>query len=83
MRKALQKLKPSDLQPELTPTQIAEFLESFQKVALASGAGSETKLISIKIPKDLLITFRTKAAQEGIKYQTKIKELMRDYVMKG
>jgi predicted DNA binding CopG/RHH family protein len=37
----------------------------------------QSKLISIKVPTDLLEAFRTKCEIDNVKYQTKIKALMK------
>lgn len=65
-----------------SPTQIAEFLEAFRMVTAAS-TNSKSRLISLKVPEDLLRAFQVCAQKDGFKYQTKIKELMREYVLKG
>lgn len=78
--KALQKFKDKDLVHSMTPQEIAEFLESFRNLSFSVN-NAKSQLISIKIPQDLLMLFKVKANQEGSKYQTKIKELMRNYVL--
>lgn len=65
---------------EMTPDQILQFLEDFQKLALQSE--EKCKLISIKIEPSLLNTFKQKAKLKGIPYQKQIKKLMRDWVLK-
>jgi uncharacterized protein (DUF4415 family) len=60
-------------------THIVEFLEAFRELA-DPRAQKPSKLISIKIPEQLLATFRFKAERENKRYQTKIKELMLEYV---
>lgn len=62
---------------KLSPQQIVVFLENFRKLHSPNASKPKTKLISIKIPEDLLAAFRLKAEAEGVKYQTKIKELMK------
>ncbi|MEZ4754675.1 MAG: hypothetical protein R3A13_10285 [Bdellovibrionota bacterium] len=62
---------------KLSADQIAEFLENYR---LMHAKPSKSKLISIKIPEHLLNTFRSKCEQEGSKYQTKIKELMSNWL---
>jgi uncharacterized protein (DUF4415 family) len=63
-------------------THIVEFLETFRELA-DPRAQKPAKLISIKIPEQLLTTFRFKAERENKRYQTKIKELMLEYVRGG
>lgn len=65
---------------QLTPDQIIEFLEHFREVAHGSGRSS-SKLISIKIPENLLSTFKFKARSKGQRYQSVIKDLMRKWLL--
>lgn len=60
---------------DLSPTDIARFLDQFQKIAYA-GRKTKSKLISMKVSEDLLSAFKFKARLEGKPYQTLIKELM-------
>jgi predicted DNA binding CopG/RHH family protein len=55
------------------------FLEQFRRIAAGVGA-SKSKLISIKIPEDLLHAFRQKCELENLTYQTQIKDLMRQWL---
>lgn len=64
---------------KMSPTQIAEFLENFRLAQ--SQYSSKSKLISLKIPEDLLENFKEKARRNGEKYQTKIKDLMREWLI--
>jgi len=66
----------------LTPEQIVEFLEQFRRIAHA-GSHSPSKLISIKVPENLLQAFKFKAKAKGQPYQSLIKELMHHWVMNG
>lgn len=52
---------------------ILEYLESFR---LMNGPSVKSKLISIKVPEPLLMSFRRKCELENVKYQTQIKRLM-------
>lgn len=67
---------------KLTPEQVVEFLENFRRVAWV-GKKSKSKLISLKVPEDLLSAFKTKADSEGRAYQTLIKELMTEWLLKS
>lgn len=60
---------------DLTPNQIVEFLENFRLIADA-GRKKKSRLISIKVPQDLLEAFKFKSRLEGKAYQSVIKELM-------
>jgi predicted DNA binding CopG/RHH family protein len=58
--------------------EIAKFLDDFRRLQVARK--STTKLISIKVPEDLLEAFKTKSMLEGLRYQTQTKHLMRDWL---
>ncbi len=58
----------------LKPDEIIRFLEDFR--LLHASATSTSKLISMKVPTDLLSTFRAKCELSGVRYQTQIKQLM-------
>jgi len=60
---------------KLTSNQIVEFLDQFRIIANA-GYKSQSKLISIKIPLELLEAFKFKAKLQNRAYQTVIKDLM-------
>lgn len=62
----------------LTTDQIIEFLENYRE--LVSKPPEKCKLISLKIEPSLLNAFKQKAKLEGIPYQTKLKQLMRDWM---
>ncbi len=64
---------------DLTPEQIVHFLEDYRTL-FAPGQSSKSKLISIKIPENLLNAFKTKAKLQNRPYQTIIKELMRAWL---
>ena len=59
------------------PEAILEFLESFR---LLQGKQDRSKLISLKVPESLLNSFRRRCELEGVRYQTQIKQLMRDWL---
>jgi len=63
---------------KLKTEEILEFLENFR--LLHAGTSLPTRLISLKIPGNLLEAFRGKCKLEGVKYQTQIKRLMSDWV---
>ena len=64
---------------KLTPEQVVQFLEDFRQVTSANQP-SKSKLISIKIPENLLNSFKMQAKMEGRAYQTMIKDLMQAYL---
>lgn len=63
----------------MKPEQILQFLEDFRKLH-SYDKSQRTKLISIKVPENLLNAFRAKARVSGIPYQTQIKRLMEEWM---
>lgn len=82
MKKAVQYFTKEYLErcANLTPDQIIEFLENYRM--LVAKVPEKCQPISLKIEPSLLNAFKQKANLEGIHYQTKIKQLMRDWVDK-
>lgn len=67
---------------EMTPMQIARFLDDFRKLhAPVAEQRTTSKLISMRVPEDLLYAFKTKAQMQGRPYQAVIKELMRVWLI--
>jgi len=64
----------------MKPEQIARFLDDFRRISSADTMG-KSKLISLKVPEDLLQTFRNRCELEGKRYQTQIKNLMTDWLL--
>jgi len=82
MKKSLQKQKPRDTSTRRpTPDEVVEFLENYRQL-MDPRARLPLKLISMKVDVPLLDAFKFKARQEGVPYQTKIKQLMRDWLAK-
>lgn len=83
MEKALQIFTDEYLERcrELTTEQIVNFLEQFRQVAYA-GQKTHSKQISLKVPEDLLEAFKFNARLQGRLYQSVIKDLMRDWLLK-
>lgn len=80
--KAIQKFSPEYLEQckKMKPEQIVKFLEDFRMIHggdIRSRRKAPTQLISIRVEKDLLATFKTQCQLLGIPYQTQIKKLMR------
>ena len=65
----------------LTPDQILEFLDDFQK--LISGKSEKCQPISLKIEPSLLKAFKFKSKLSGVAYQTQIKKLMKDWLQES
>ena len=78
--KTLQKFTDTNLERsrELSPDEIVKFLDDFRQ--LHGSSRPKSKLISIKIPENLLSAFKTKASINGVPYQTQIKRLMRAWL---
>lgn len=74
--KALQQFSPEYLERcrELTPDQIVRFLDEFRR--MHGKSQSRSKLISMKVPEDLLSAFKMRARLNGTPYQSQIKKLM-------
>ncbi len=60
------------------PEEILAFLDSFRK--LHSPRPCKSKLISLKVPENLLEAFKHKARASGLRYQTQIKHLMLEWL---
>jgi predicted DNA binding CopG/RHH family protein len=67
----------------MTPTQICQFLEDFRILQSADMHSSERKLISLRVALPLLRAFRVKAERSGLRYQTQIQQLMKDWLQSG
>lgn len=64
-----------------SPAQILAFLEQYRLLQGATTVvAAKSKLISMKVPEDLLEAFRAKCDVAGIKYQSQIKVLMREWL---
>jgi len=79
--KALQRFTTDYLDScrEMTPNQIIQFLDDFRR--LHGTKPTPSKLISIKVPTDLLGAFKAKAVMANTPYQTQIKALMKAWVI--
>jgi len=63
----------------MRPLDIVKFLEEFRQLHGAPQT-KKSKLISLKIQENLLETFKRNCTLHGVKYQTKIKELMQEWL---
>jgi predicted DNA binding CopG/RHH family protein len=81
--KVLQRFSDDYLQRcrQMSRDDIARFLDDFRRLHGRTSSGS--RLISLKVPEDLLQAFKAKSRLHGTPYQTKIKELMRDWLRAG
>ena len=63
---------------DLSPDDIVRFLEDFKRIQGA--ANTRSRLISLKVPEPLLAAFKVQAKLRGVRYQTQIKTLMRNWL---
>ena len=63
---------------DLTIEEKLDFIENFR--LLHSETPSPSKLISLKVPEDLLKAFKVKSKLNDIAYQTQIKRLMKAWI---
>lgn len=66
---------------DLSKEDILQFLEDFRN--LQSGQDSKTKLISVRIPENVLEAFKTQSRLMGARYQTRIVQLMREALIEN
>lgn len=59
----------------MSPDQVLRFLEDF-RLLHAAPKKRGARLISLRVPEDLLAAFKAQAALEGVAYQAQIKRLM-------
>ena len=64
---------------EMTADQILRFLDDFRR--LHGSRPAKSKLISIKVPEDLLNAFKAKARMTNTPYQTQLKTLMKAWLV--
>jgi len=79
-RKTLQKSSKNRIKADkkMTPKEVLEFLDEFQQVV--QGQEGKRKLISLRVPENLLEQFRFKSKKNRIPYQSQIVELMRNWL---
>jgi len=67
---------------QASPEQVLAFLEQFRLLQGKTDIQTKvsSKLISLKVPEDLLATFRAKCGVHNLKYQTQIKVLMEEWL---
>lgn len=79
MKKAKQIHKTSG--DALTPEQTLQFLEDFR--AMVTGQDQTTKMISLRVPENVLNSFKVKAKGKNFKYQSVIIQLMRKWAQEN
>ena len=63
----------------MKPADIVRFLDEFRRLH-SPAAHRGSRLISLKVPENLLEAFKAKAGLHNVPYQTQIKRLMMDWV---
>ena len=78
--RAVQKFSDEYLErcSEMSADDIVRFLDDFRRIH--GNKPGKSRLISMKVPEELLTAFKAKAKLENLRYQTQIKKLMRDWL---
>lgn len=81
-QKGIQHFKTQDLRQGLkaSPEQIIEYLEQYKN--LVGSVDTKRKLISLRVPENLLFLIKEKSKKEGVKYQTKIIEVLKEWALR-
>ena len=66
----------------MTEVEVIKFLDDFRHIHSPKPSRS-SRLISLKIDEQLLNSFKTRAQLDGVPYQSRIKQLMRDWLTKA
>ena len=61
-----------------TADQVLDFQANYR---LLHESSNDSRAISIRIPEPLLEAFKTQCKLKGVKYQTQIKKLMKDWLI--
>ena len=80
MEKAVQYFSDEYLETckEMSAEEIIEFLETYRQLHFDPGP---LKQINLRLPENILIAFKAKAAREGMLYQHKIRELITEWAI--
>jgi uncharacterized protein (DUF4415 family) len=65
----------------MSPDQVLRYLDDFRR--LHGSRPAPTKLISLKVPEDLLNAFKARARMAGVPYQSQVKVLMREWLQQS
>jgi predicted DNA binding CopG/RHH family protein len=78
--KAVQKFTDAYLERcrEMSSDDIVRFLDDFRRIH--GNTRTKSRLISMKVPEDLLAAFKAKARLCGVPYQSRIKSLMIEWL---
>jgi len=77
--KALQRFSTEYLEStrNSSPDEIVRFLEEFRQL---HAPNPPSRLISLRVPEPLLRSFKEKCHLEGTRYQTRIKQIMAEWL---
>lgn len=64
----------------MKPADILRFLDEFRRLC-APARRTGSRLISLKVPEDLLEAFKARARVHDVRYQTRIKRLMTEWLV--
>jgi predicted DNA binding CopG/RHH family protein len=80
--KPLQRFSPEYLESirGISPDEVVRFLDEFRQI---HAPNRQSRLISMRVPEPLLESFKARCRIEGARYQTRIKELMVEWVGSG
>lgn len=81
MKKQKTKIRTLTKNEEKKITEALHFIEGFSK--MIHDKDEPTKLISIRVPENLLNLLKKKAQYEGKKYQSMIVQAVREYLKKA
>jgi len=63
-----------------SPDHVVRYLDEFRQI---HAPNRPSRLISMRVPEPLLVSFKNKCKLEGTRYQTRIKELMVQWLGAG
>jgi predicted DNA binding CopG/RHH family protein len=66
-----------DSMRRVSPDEVVRFLDEFRQIHAPARA---SRLISMRVPEPLLDSFKRRCRLEGVRYQTRIKELMTQWL---
>jgi predicted DNA binding CopG/RHH family protein len=80
--KPLQRFSAEYLQSNrnVSPDQVVRFLDESRQI---HAPNPPSRLISMRVPETLLSAFKRRCRLEGVRYQTRIKELMAEWLGAG
>ena len=62
---------------QISPEHVVRYLDEFRQI---HAPNRPSRLISMRVPEPLLVSFKNRCKLEGTRYQTRIKELMAEWL---